>query len=79
MAKPYENETYIEWYTRKFGSIHAYPELTQEELGRRRTRLQCDLGAILIYLRHDPASVLANEMLALLETHYEAARAAARA
>ena len=73
MAKRYENETYIEWYARNLGSIHSYPEMTPEQLGRKASGLQRELGATLVYLRHDPDSLAGNEMLKMIEPHYEAA------
>ena len=73
MAKRYENETYIEWYARNLGSIHSYPEMTPEQLGQKVSGLQRELGATLVYLRHDQASLAGREMLNLIEPHYEAA------
>jgi hypothetical protein len=73
MANRYENETYIEWYTRKLGSIHRYSEMTPKQLGRKVSELQRDLGATMVYLRHDPNSEAGNMMLNLIEPHYDAA------
>lgn len=71
-TRAYENETYIEWYTRKLGSIHQYPEMTPGQLGKKLTVLQRDLGATLVYLRHDPDSTAGKMMLDLIEPHYDA-------
>jgi len=72
MANRYENETYIEWYTRKLGTIHQYSGMTIGQLGRKLTTLQRDLGATLVYLRRDPDSETANMMRDLVEPHYDA-------
>lgn len=73
MAKRYENETYIEWYTRKLGSIHGYAEMTPKQLGEKVSVLQRDLGATLVLLRREPDLLTGKEMLGLIEPHYEAA------
>jgi hypothetical protein len=72
MAKRHENETYFEWYTRKLGSIDRYAKMTPKQLGRELAVLQSDLGATLVYLRRDPESITGNELLRLIEPHYEA-------
>ena len=73
MAKRYENETYIEWYERKLGTVDRYSKMSLEQLGRKMAALQRDLGATLVYLRRDPASEAGNIMLNLIEPHYQAA------
>jgi hypothetical protein len=72
MANRYENETYIEWYTRKLGTVHQYSEMTPKQLGKKMTVLQRDLGATLVYLRHDSGSTAGKMMLDLIEPHYDA-------
>jgi len=67
-----ENETYIEWYTRKLGSVHQYQEMTPGQLGKSFATLQRDLGATLVYLRRDPDSISVNMMRDLVEPHYDA-------
>ena len=47
-------------------------EMTPKQPGRKRTALQWDLGANLVYLRSDPDSIAGNMMLNLIEPHYEA-------
>jgi len=49
------------------------------QLGRKVAALQRDLGATLLYLRHDPDSLAGNMMVNLVEPHYEAALKESRA
>ena len=46
--------------------------MTPKQSGRELTTLQRDLGATLVYFRHDPESEAGNLMLNLIEPHYEA-------
>jgi hypothetical protein len=73
MAKRLEGETYIEMYRRKLGPIGQYSTMEVKQLGRKFHRLQTDFGATLVFLRDKPDDFAGNEMLRLIEPHYNAA------
>jgi hypothetical protein len=72
MAKQFEDETDIEWYARKLGSVHCYTKLTPGQLRRKLSALERDYRAIQNHLKSDPDSIFGNEISDLIAPHYEA-------